>query len=273
MKSKAVNPWTKASELIEVSLLALAHRAGKIILEIYESYLINARQVAIENKADNTPLTIADIASHKVIAETLQKLTPNWAVVSEEDVYSLVHRNAHSTFWLVDPLDGTKEFLSKSGEFTVNIALIHNGLVIWGVVYAPALNLMYWGGNHLGAFKLHDGTLTPIRVSNLSTRVGPLRVVASKNHFSKETADFLEKLGGIDLIQAGSSLKLCQIADGSADLYPRFDLTYEWDTAAAQAVVEGAGGYVYDLDGKNLIYGKQEMLNPYFIVAPEKVFI
>lgn len=246
-------------------ILQLVADAGAAIMRVYqESHQIDA---LVAHKADDSPLTLADIASHNIIVAGLGGLTPEIPVVSEEEAASLVHRLPHGSFWLIDPLDGTKEFLARNNEFTVNIALIEDGEPVWGVVYAPALDLMYWGGRSFGAFrKAEDGTVA-IKVS-IGVQPGrPFRVVASKSHLNAETSAFIKKLGIVELVQAGSSLKFCRIAEGNADVYPRLAPTCEWDTAAAQSVVEGANGYVYDTGGVRLRYGKPDVLNSSFIAA------
>lgn len=243
----------------------LVRDAGAAIMRVYQRSGQGDARVA--QKSDDSPLTLADLASHHAICNGLLRLTPDVPVVSEEDAESLVHRVPHGSFWLIDPLDGTKEFLARNGEFTVNIALITDGEPVWGVVYAPALDQMYWGGGTFGAFRQDGDGSTPIRVPAPVTPAGRYRAVASKSHLNAETTAFLERLGAADLIQVGSSLKFCRIAEGNADVYPRLAPTYEWDTAAAQAVVEGAGGHVYDVHGARLRYGKPEVLNPGFIAA------
>ena len=177
-----------------------------------------------------------------------------------------------SRFWLIDPLDGTKEFIAKNGEFTVNIALIDHGRSVLGVVYAPALALLYWGGLGLGAYRIQDGRTETISVAhklfNEQTQTQTCRVVASKSHLNESTQQFIDKLDSVSLIQAGSSLKFCLIAEGAADIYPRLAPTCEWDTAAAQAVLEGAGGVVLDFNTREpLCYGKREVLNPSFVAS------
>lgn len=250
----------------EVIYVAIA--AGQAILEIYDAYLNGSAEVAgIEVKDDQSPLTRADLAAHQLISEQLRSLAPEIPVVSEEDANSLVFRKSTGRFWLVDPLDGTKEFIARNGEFTVNIALIDDGRPVWGVVYAPVLDRLYFGGRGFGSQLMADGVTRDLVVS-VSPEIGDCwRVVASKSHLNTETQSFIDRLGKVNLVQAGSSLKLCRIAEGSADIYPRLGPTCEWDTAAAQAVVEGAGGVVHDLLGKSLQYGKPDVLNPSFIVA------
>ncbi len=221
-------------------------------------------EALVKHKDDDSPLTLADTASHHCIVVGLARLTPGIKVVSEEDAGSLKHRTASGRFWLVDPLDGTKEFLARNGEFTVNIALVMDGLPIWGVVYAPALDQMFWGGRGLGAYLQTEQQTQAVSVCAPESCY---RVIASKSHMNEETSAFIRRMGDVALVQAGSSLKFCRIAQGLADVYPRLAPTCEWDTAAAQAVVEGAGGFVYDTTGERLRYGKPEILNPGFIAA------
>jgi 3'(2'), 5'-bisphosphate nucleotidase len=248
-------------------VLAIAQTAGLGIMQIYVKFLADGEgSIATSIKEDNSPLTQADLAAHHIIADALARLTPDIPVVSEEDADSLRHRQAHGVFWLIDPLDGTKEFLARNDEFTVNIALIKDGIAVFGVIDAPALGLTYWGGTEMSAFRTYKGETVAIHVSNRDSQ-RPLRVVASKSHMNADTVAFIDKLGAHELIQAGSSLKFCRVAEGAADYYPRLGPTCEWDTAAAQAIVEAAGGHVYQLDGQPLRYGKAELLNPYFVAS------
>jgi 3'(2'), 5'-bisphosphate nucleotidase len=211
-------------------------------------------------KADASPVTAADLAAQEVLAAGLKERWPTRALVSEEA--EAPPALSGDPFWLIDPLDGTKEFLAGTGEFTVNLALIAEGRAIFGLVYAPALDLLYWGGSTLGAFCEQGGKVRAIATTQPHR---PLRVVASKSHLNDTTAAFIHQLGEVTLIQAGSSLKFCRIAEGAADCYPRLAPTYEWDTAAAQAVLEGAGGQVLDLTGKPLRYGKPAWRNAGFV--------
>ena len=239
----------------------IAVEAGQAIMEIYQS------DFAIEHKDDKSPLTAADNASHAVIAEKLAQLTPQIPVISEEGgLPSFEERSAWNPYWLIDPLDGTKEFIKRNGEFTVNIALIQDHAPVLGVVVVPAKNIVYYGSRDAGAFKRgSDGTVNPISVSALGD--GPVRVVGSRSHASPELTAYVEKLGATELVSMGSSLKLCLVAEGAADVYPRLGLTSEWDTAAAQAVVECAGGQVINVDGSRLAYNaKEDILNSYFLV-------
>jgi len=243
----------------------LAVDAGAAIMRIYTGS--DDKDGLVTYKSDDSPLTLADLASHQVIVSGLGLLKPEIPVVSEEDNESLTYRKPQGCFWLIDPLDGTKEYLARNGEFTVNIALIKDGEPVWGVVYAPAMRQLFWGGKAFGSFQRSKSGTVAMAVSAPVESGQSFRVVASKSHLNAETLSFIDKLGSVELIQAGSSLKFCRIAEGSADVYPRLAPTCEWDTAAAQAVVEGAGGQVYDTQGVRLHYGKPDLLNPGFIAA------
>lgn len=248
------------------AVCALAKDAGEAVMAVYNE--ADGGAAAVVRKGDDSPLTLADLASHRCIVDGLARLTPSIPVVSEEDTASFFHRTPAGVFWLIDPLDGTKEFIARNGEFTVNIALVSDACPVWGVVYAPALDELYWGGAGAGAWKkVAEAAPVRIAVSPPVAATGVTRVVASKSHMNAETLAIIERLGRTELVQAGSSLKFCRIADGQADVYPRIAPTCEWDTAAAQAVVEGAGGVVHDLSGQRLQYGKPEVLNPAFIAA------
>lgn len=242
----------------------IARAAGDIIMAIY------SEPFTVEYKGDESPLTAADKGAHEVIVLALAGLTPAIPVLSEEsgpEVMGL--RHGWSRYWLVDPLDGTKEFVSRNGEFTVNIALIEDGKPLWGLVYAPVLDRLWYGGKGMGAWRVADGKREAIQT--LPHQEGaPWRVVGSRNHLSRETLDYLARFGDvergeIELVSMGSSLKFCIIAEGGAELYPRLAPTCEWDTAAAQAVLEGAGGSVTRLDGSPLAYNKPDILNPWFV--------
>lgn len=257
------------------AVLAIAREAGAAIMGVYAEMLTTdatGSAALLSHKEDGSPLTKADLLAHQTIASKLAQLTPDIPVVSEEDAVSLEHRKSMRSFWLIDPLDGTKEFLARNGEFTVNIALVQDGRTTLGVVLAPALGLAYWGHVGGGAFREHNGRVEPICVAvPAEAQTGLLRVLASKSHLNADTEAYLRNLGPHVLVQAGSSLKFCRVAEGSADVYPRLGPTCEWDTAAAQAVVEAAGGSVLELDGTPLRYGKPELLNPYFIVTAANV--
>jgi 3'(2'), 5'-bisphosphate nucleotidase len=245
-------------------------KAGLAIMGIYKN------DFEIELKADNSPLTIADKLSDQIIRDAL--LGTNIPIISEESkLLGFNQRKEWKSFWLVDPLDGTKEFISRNGEFTVNIALIDNGVPVLGVVYAPMLNQLYFGISDLGAFKVQTSTNNEGQVvfENAvplpeTISVKPLTIVASRSHMNRDTEDYVEKLklsnSPVCLVSKGSSLKLCLIAEGSADLYPRFGPTMEWDIAAGHAVVLAAGGKMYKAyDKSDLEYNKTDLLNPYFI--------
>ena len=257
----------------------IARNAGKAILEVYaHADTIAGKNIA--HKADSSPLTLADLSAHQVIAPALALLTPHIPVVSEEDDASHAHRNARGEFWIIDPLDGTKEFIARNGQFTVNIALVRQGAPVLGVVYAPVLDELFWsepdlnsnaeiGANvNMRALSHIENKTHVIRVSTPQLQLGkPVRVLASRNHMNEQTQEFIRALGAHELVQAGSSLKFCRIAQGLADCYPRLGPTCEWDTAAAQAVLEAAGGFVRTLNGERLLYGKSQVLNPSFVAS------
>ena len=238
------------------------------IIEVYQR-LEQPGAVAIDRKADASPLTEADLAAHRIIVDGLRALTPEWPVLSEEDAdVPLAVRSGWSRFWLVDPLDGTKEFLSRNGEFTVNIALVENHRPIIGVVHVPVTGIDYFSIASVGAWKAQsaDDSGSPIRVAPRSNI--PLRVVGSRSHASARLTDALHALGSHELVSMGSSLKFCVLAEGAADVYPRMGPTSEWDTAAAHAIVQGAGGDVVRLDGAPLEYNRGSgWLNPDFIAV------
>ena len=237
----------------------IARAAGDAILAIYR------QPFAVEYKQDESPLTAADQGAHEVIVQALARLTPDIPVLSEEsDAETMQARLGWSRYWLVDPLDGTKEFVSRNGEFTVNIALIDHGSPVWGLVYAPVLDKLWYGGKGIGAWRVADGKHEAIQTRPHGDGEA-WRVVGSRNHLSQETLDYLAPFGEIELVSMGSSLKFCIIAEGGAELYPRLAPTCEWDTGAAQAVLEGAGGSVTQLDGSPLAYNKPDILNPWFV--------
>ncbi len=220
---------------------------------------------------EQSPLTRADTEAHHIIVEGLHRISPGLPVLSEESQevpYS--RRKGWKSFWLVDPLDGTKEFIKKTGEFTVNIALIDGDRPVLGVVHAPAAGVTYSASEGMGAFKAEGAGRERIRVSDY--RGHRLRVVASVSHRSPELEAFIKRLGDCECLSMGSSLKLCLVAEGRADLYPRLGPTMEWDTAAAQCVVECAGGSVIDLDGRPLGYNKPDLHNPFFMVTGDPAF-
>jgi 3'(2'), 5'-bisphosphate nucleotidase len=252
-----------------VSLIAnvvdIARRAGAEILEVYGSH--GSQDDGRTTKADNSPLTIADLRSHRLIVQALAGLAPSMPVLSEEGAnIPFADRAAWPRHWLVDPLDGTKEFLSRNGEFTVNIALITDHEPELGVVYVPVRDTIYWGGPRLGAWR-QTGTSAPVPIRARLHATSPIRVVGSKSHRGDSLDRFLARVGPHEFVAIGSSLKFCMIAEGTADVYPRLGPTSEWDTAAAHAVVLGAGGVVVTTAGAPLTYNaKDDLLNPHFMV-------
>jgi 3'(2'), 5'-bisphosphate nucleotidase len=241
-------------------VVKVADAASEKVLHIYES------NFKVEYKEDQSPITAADIASHEVIIHGLRNISRDIPILSEEGKSIPWEERRHwHRFWLIDPIDGTKDFTQRTGEFTVNIALIENGEPVMGVVTAPALKEAYWGVVGEGAYKRdRTGKVHRIRVAEPKE---VKRVVASKNHLNEETRQFIDTLGEHELVQAGSSLKFCRIAEGHADIYPRLGPTCEWDTAAAHAVLLAAGGRIETLEGEPLKYGKEDVLNPFFVAA------
>ncbi len=241
------------------NLVMTAIEAGHAIMKIYKG------EIAVTEKADHSPVTEADTAAENVILAGLKRDFPNIPVVSEEQ-HAQGHKVAVAeTFFLVDPLDGTKEFISRNGEFTVNIALIHKGVPVMGVVMAPAFGEIYAGQLGLGAMKANppDLDFTPIKA-----RTRPAEgttILASRSHMDQATEDYIKNFTPMTLINAGSSLKFCRLAEGAADLYPRFGRTMEWDTAAGHAVLLAAGGSVAQPDGGAFTYGKPGLANGPFI--------
>lgn len=257
---------TTVASLTKQDLLAvvqIAKAAGEAILAIYSQ-----EDFSISHKGDDSPVTAADIAAHRVITAALAERFVGIPLMSEEAAaISWDERRQWDTYWLIDPLDGTKEFIKRNGEFTVNIALIHQGVALAGVVYAPVLDTYYYGAKHLGAWRQKAGNESPL-LGVTQPRQTPI-VVGSRSHLSPDIAEYLQHLGQHQMLSVGSSLKFCMLAEGEADLYPRLGQTSEWDTAAAQAVLESAGGSVVCYDsGLPLKYNqKPEILNPYFIAT------
>ena len=243
----------------------LAQQAGDAILSVY------GEQFEVTHKTDRSPLTLADLRAHEIIMRGLQALTPDLPVLSEEasDI-PYEQRREWRRYWLVDPLDGTKEFVSRNGEFTVNIALIEDHVPTLGVVYVPVTSTTYTGIAGAGAFRQVDAEpAQALRVQ--MPPASPLRIVGSRSHRDESLDRMLPRLAPYELLAVGSSLKFCLVAEGSADFYPRFGPTSEWDTAAAQAVVEAAGGAVVTTDGERLRYNtKPELLNPHFVVYADR---
>jgi len=260
----------KESQLVELldGALELADSASQKVLEIYHS-----EGLKFKSKQDGSPLTEADIASHQILSKGLVKLNNNIPILSEEG-----NANAkpdESLFWLIDPLDGTKEFINRNGEFTVNIALIEQGVPILGIVFSPAVEENFYGAINIGAYKVKGTERTNILPKKQTE--DECHVTLSKSHKSKDDEWFIDeckkRFGIVHEIPTGSSLKLCKVAEGRADIYSRLGPTYQWDIAAGQAVVESAGGVVNDLSGNPLSYKfDPELKNPHFYCAGDKEF-
>ncbi len=262
------------------SLIQIAKKAGDEILKIYNT------DFSVEYKDDKSPLTIADKNAHKVIEKGLKEIS-DYPILSEEgkDI-PYEERKNWEYFWMVDPLDGTKEFIKKNGEFTVNIALIHKNKPVLGVVYAPAIDVLYYGGENIGAYKIENNTKTNLTNNQLTKPNNSLTVVASKSHLNEETKEFIDMLkkhyDNVDTTSIGSSLKICLVAEGKADIYPRIAPTMEWDTAAAHAVLNAVGGKMVKYEKTQslkeikklpeLKYNKENLLNSYFIALRSDVF-
>jgi len=269
----------KSIEYMTKEIINIVKKAGKEILEVYN------KDIDIEYKDDKSPLTEADKRAHSIIEKELKKIS-NFPILSEEgkNIPYEIRKN-WEYFWMVDPLDGTKEFIKKNGEFTVNIALIYKSKPILGVVYAPAIDILYYGGEKIGAYKVENGKtikLNPVKTEKNSY----LTVIASKSHLNEETKEFIKIIenhfNNVETISIGSSLKICLVAEGKADIYPRIAPTMEWDTAAAHAVLSASGGKMVKYkktqnlkEIKNLPeleYNKENLLNPYFIALRSDVF-
>lgn len=245
----------------------LAEEAGHAILKVYET------DFEVQQKQDNTPLTKADMAAHHIIEEGLLKLTPDIPVLSEESAHiDYDERKQWNQYWLVDPLDGTKEFVKRNGEFTVNIAYIKDNYPAMGVIYAPVLHLTYYACQGKGAFMQKEGE----SAKAIHTRkIDPenLVVAGSRSHAGSSLQRFLTQFDSHEVVSMGSSLKSCLVAQGEADIYPRFGPTSEWDTGAAQCIVEEAGGKLLDLNLERLQYNtKSALLNPHFVVVGDSEF-
>ncbi|AEW44280.1 CysQ/AmtA [Serratia symbiotica str. 'Cinara cedri'] len=237
----------------------LSRMAGEAIMAVYDGKV----PLNIEKKKDHSPITTADLAAHHIIKCGLAELMPDVPLLSEEDQPNWKERQNWTRYWLVDPLDGTKEFLCRNGQFTVNIALIEHGKAVLGVVYAPALRILYLAAGQ-GAWKEEKGRCKRIAISNAY----PPLVVVSRSHIDNELKYFLDQIGEHKTITVGSSLKFCLVAEGKAQLYPRFGPTNIWDTAAGHAVAAAAGSSIYDWQGKPLLYApRPSFLNPGFLVS------
>lgn len=246
-------------KVICAEITRIALEAGEEILSIYN------RDFDVNTKEDSSPVTEADVAAEKIILAGLSLLTPDIPVLAEESAAAgQIPDLSGGIFWLVDPLDGTKEFIHKRGEFTVNIALVENGKPTMGVIYVPAQNKTYYASGPGDVWIVEDES-DPRQIKTRKTPTEGMTVVASRSHRTPETDDYIANYKVADLISAGSSLKLCLVAEGKADLYPRLGRTMEWDIGAGQAILEAAGGVVEKLDGTPLDYGKEGHDNPYFV--------
>ena len=249
-----------AALLPEVCRLAAA--AGAAIMAVYST------EFAVEHKDDASPLTAADMAAHHALVDGLTELTPEWPILSEESAdVPFETRRTWQRYWLIDPLDGTREFVKRNGEFTVNVALIDDGRPVLGVVFVPVTGVCYYAAAGHGAHKrAGDGPAEAIRSRPLGP--GPVAIAGSRSHPSARLEAFLARLGPHEIVRIGSSLKSCLVAEGRADLYARLGPTSEWDTAAAQCIVEAAGGRVTDTEMRPLRYNtKPSLLNPHFFVS------
>lgn len=255
-----------SSSLLE-KVLHIAEQAGEKISDIYHQ----KAAVEITTKEGGSPLTEADMAAHHLICNSLKQLTPDTPLLSEESQnlgYGL--RENWQQYWLIDPLDGTKEFINRTNEFTVNIALIDKGKPILGVVVAPELGLSYYAMQGSGAYKNENGKVEPIQCGKPQM---PVRIIASRRHGGEALQRFLDRYENHELVNAGSSLKICYVAENKADFYPRLGLTSEWDTAAAHCILNCAGGSMLQMDeaantsDKELIYNKENILNPFFLAS------
>lgn len=255
---------------LQADVMAIAKEAGDVIMQIYST------DFSFEMKSDNSPLTQADIAAHEIIVARLRKLTPNIPVLSEESNESDIDsRLSWQTYWLIDPLDGTREFLKRNGEFTVNIALIDQHQSVMGVVYAPVTGLTYYASKGRGAYK-QELNLPAQMINTKRLNLTQIIIAGSRSHSDERFQKFLH---GVEtatlvkpkLISLGSSLKICLVAEGKADVYPRLGPTYEWDTAAGHCVLQEAGGDIVDMDATSLSYNtKSSLLNPHFFATAEK---
>ena len=259
-------------ELLKISNIAV--EAGKIILDFYN------KNVDITFKTDESPLTQADLASNKFITDSIKKMSPNIPILSEEEFVEWDIRKAWKKYWLIDPLDGTKEFIKKNGEFTVNIALIENNRPIIGVIYAPVSNELYFSKKNFGSYKILTNkklnTLDNAKKISIKTeKTNQVKIIGSRSHSNPLLQKWVSKnFNQFEILQKGSSLKFCLIAEGSADIYPRFGPTSEWDIAAGHIILEEAGGRLKSIDNEEILYNeKEDILNPNFFAYNNIDFI
>ncbi len=253
------------SEVIVGNVKEIARQAGAAIMDIYQ----DESKFNVEHKSDDSPLTAADQAANAIIIAGLEKLNVTYPIISEENkLVDYEIRKDYEYFWLVDPLDGTKEFIKRNGEFTVNIALIHGQESVMGVVYVPATDELYWAAKGAGAYYEKGGTVLKLQTNRFSKKQKGVRVVCSRSHINEETQQIMDELQDPEIVSKGSSLKFLIIAKGDAEYYPRIGPTMEWDTGAAHIILTEAGGTVTEY-GKTtpLLYNKENLLNPYFIAS------
>lgn len=236
-------------------IISLAKQAGSQVLKIYHS------DFSVSYKNDKSPITVADLASHECICQGLRHITPNLPIISEEsDPVYFQKRHLWEKYWLVDPLDGTKEFLERNGEFTINIALIEQHKPRLGVIFVPSMNICYFAQHGLGAYKQIGETQPEIMLCRVWKEAQPLTAAISRRHGMEELKNFLAQFSHLNLLYAGSALKFCWLAEGLADIYPRFSPTFEWDTAAGQCILNEAGGLIIDNKGEELQYNMSSSL-------------
>ncbi len=242
-------------------LAALAREAGRAILDVYDT------DFEVQRKDDYSPLTLADTRSHRIIADALRSRYPGIPVLSEEGrSVPYETRKAWERFWLVDPLDGTKEFVNRNGEFTVNIALVEKSVPVAGLIYIPVQDRLFFGDVREGCWEESEGLRKPIKISDGPPN-GVVRIVRSRSHPSPDLLKILSLIPRHEIVNRGSSIKFCAVARGDADFYPRFGPTWEWDTGAGQAIVTAAGGTMVDFFGKPFVYNKENLLNGPFLIA------
>jgi len=258
----------KGNQMRDLDFLAdIVREAGKAILEVYDT------EFEVEQKTDHSPLTVADTRSHRIIADSLRARYPDIPVLSEEGkTVPFELRRTWDRFWLVDPLDGTKEFIKRNGEFTVNIALIEKNTPVWGVIFIPVQDRLFLADVRQGCWEISGAAKRRLTVAQLPGE-GPVRIVTSRSHPSPGLEKILSLIPDHQIVNRGSSLKFCAVAGGEADFYPRFGPTWEWDTAAGQAIVTAAGGTMLDFTGKPFIYNKEDLLNGPFLVASSEQWL
>jgi len=260
---------TPLNDEIINNIIDLSRQAGSAIMEVYRTeFDIYTKEDIRKDEIYISPITQADMRANTIITEGLEKLIPDVPVLSEEGQnIPFNERSKWDSYWLVDPLDGTKEFVNNNDEFTVNIALIENNQPVFGVVYAPALKKLYFGSSEKGSFKLNEGDIiTPISVNSQVTN--PVQIAVSRSHPSVKMDSFISQFDKYDLHPMGSSLKICSVSDGTVHFYPRLGPTMEWDTAASHAIIRAAGGELINIEtNQPLEYNKKDLLNPEFIAG------